>query len=183
MKPSVRGAVVPFVGVLFPAVWYLNRDVASVHHPPFDPSPLVIALGFGAALVGAAAFAALASVVVSVRFHDRNAADSWLGRVFLPDRRTLAVFAVLTVGLIGWALAEMAGIGPGWLATALDPVFYLAVVPLLLLAPLAIHSYPVVVVGLALSAVWLSALSALIAAGLEYCRSNSNPGAGNGHGA
>ncbi|MCU4972597.1 hypothetical protein OB955_07570 [Halobacteria archaeon AArc-m2/3/4] len=164
MGDFARGLVVPFFAALFPAVWYINRDVASEHHSP-EPSTSNIVLSIVAALVGAVVIAVVGSLVV--RALCRDADRPWLRRVLVPDRRSLAVYGVLILGLLGWSLTEMAGLGPSWLSAVLEPVFYLAAVPLLLLGPIAIHSYPAVVLGLALSAIWLSILSTVVAGVLE----------------
>lgn len=162
MTRFTRGLVVPFFAAFFPAVWYVNRDVASEHHPPTDPTSETVAMALVVALIGAVAVAVVASLVIDRTLRESNAPR--LRRVLVPDRRPLAVYAAFVAGLLAWSLAEMVGVGPPVLATVLSPVFFVSVVPLVVLAPLAIHSYPAVIVGLALSAVWLAVLSTLVVA-------------------
>ncbi|ADD05646.1 uncharacterized protein Nmag_2077 [Natrialba magadii ATCC 43099] len=159
MNDFVRAMVVPFFMALFPAVWFVNRNLTTAQLPPtVEPSAGLILLGLAGAVVGSAAVAAL---LAAVGRNQSVAAEElpFRQRVFQPDTASLTVFLAL-VGLCAlWALVAFAGIGPAILGDALTFVMLLPGLPLLVLAPLAIHSAVATTVGLVACALWLSVLS------------------------
>ncbi|AFZ72913.1 hypothetical protein [Natronobacterium gregoryi] len=159
MNEFVRAMVVPFFMALFPAVWFVNRNLTTAQLPPtVEPSAGLILLGLAGSVVGSAAVAALLAFVG----RDRSVPSEELPyrqRIFQPDTDALLVFAALVALCAGWALVAFAGIGPAVLGHVLTFAMILPGLPLLVLAPLAIHSTIATIVGLAACALWLSVLS------------------------
>ncbi len=173
MRESVRAMVVPFFMALFPSVWFINRNLTTDRLPPaIEPSTELILLALVGAVVGSAAVAALLAFVGRNRTTAAHELP-YRQRVFQPDTNALAVFLGF-VALCGTrALVEFAGIGPAILGDALTVVMVLLGLPLLVLAPFAIHSALATTVALIACALWLSVLS--VGATELVARRSGNP--------
>lgn len=166
MRPHLRSAIVPFVATLVVLVWYVNRNVAAEALPPqVEPSTELVLGALAGAVVASAAIAAIVAVVLQATLTAQGtdpARDPYRRRVLRPDDTALAIFAVV-VALLGlWSLVALAGIGP---ALPMEVLTFLVAplgLPLLVLAPLAIHFHWALILGLVLSVLWISLLSALL---------------------
>lgn len=160
MRESIRAAIVPFFTVLFPAVYFVGRNVTTVRHPPrIEPTVWVIGGALVAAAVGAGVVAAVASVPVRTFVGGRK--TTRLGRVLLPDRDALVPFSGFLAVLLAYYLTAAHGLGPDWLVYPLSVAAAPLGLPFLLVAPLAIGSWFWVVLGLMLCPLWLSVVATL----------------------
>ncbi len=158
-----RGIVVPFFAILFPLLWYVNRNLTTDVLPPtVEPSFGLIAAGIAVAVVGAAVGAAITSMLLR-RYDGESASTSRVRRVFVPPPRALRLFlgCMAVIGVIAAIL--FSGGGPEWLRTVLLVAVVPFVVPFVLLAPLAIHSHLATILGLVCIPLWCSLVSTLVA--------------------
>ena len=166
-----RTAVVPFCTIWFPSVHYLTRNLSTASlYPHVEPTASTYARWGLAALalstVIGVATGYLVQRVVVVPSNDTNVPtphpdDPLFWRALLLDGRTLRVYLSF-VGVIGlWAVANVAGVGPGTVAALLTLLVVPFALPILLLAPLAIGSHAAVVVGLGAVAPWTAVLARL----------------------
>lgn len=164
MAPVSRSALVPSLMALFPALWYVNRNVTSVALPP-RVEPTVWTVLFAVAVASVVAAAVGAAVAPIVRRLLDGSSDR-LRRALVPDDRTLLVAFGLLSGVSAYALSALAGVGPPWLATLSLPIAILVGLPFLLLVPLFIEASPlahaVAIAGLAASAFWLAVLATYV---------------------
>lgn len=164
MAPFARAVVVPFFVALFPALWYVNRNVTTaVLLPRVDPTTETIALAVAVAVVGSAAFAAIVAPFVRRLL---AGSSGRLQRALVPDNRTLLVLCGFVCGIATYTLSAIAGIGPSWLATLSLPIAVLVALPFLLLAPFflkaSLIAHTIAVAGLAASALWMAVLATSI---------------------
>ncbi|WIV68387.1 hypothetical protein [Natrialbaceae archaeon AArc-T1-2] len=166
VHPFLRAMVVPSLMALFPALWFVNRNVTTaVLWPHLEPTADVIVGAVVLAVLGALVVGVIGAALVRSVVGDRP--GSFPARVFVPDDRSLGVLAIWLVVIAGWAAVAMVDVGPFWLEYPFWPIVVVAGLPFLVLAPVAIHSWTAVVIGLVACALWLSALSAVLADALE----------------
>ncbi|WP_226481460.1 hypothetical protein [Natrinema amylolyticum] len=164
MNDVLRAAVVPFFAILFPAVWYVNRNFTTAQLPPStEPSVALIAGGLVASIVGSAAFAVAVARVVRRRsdVDDEREAPRYQ-RVFRPDDTSLVVFAVFLSLTFLWAVVTLAGVGPAWVGERLSVPLGLLGLPFVLLFPLGIRFNWAVVLGLVCSVAWMMWLATVL---------------------
>ena len=154
--------VIPFFMALFPAVWYINRNVMTEQLLPYtEPTPDLVVLAITVAIVGSLLIAA----VITFFRDQNNVEDSELRyrqRVFHPDNTALVVFFVFIAVTFVFILTEMVGFGPAWLGAFLQILLIPVAIPLLVLAPLAIQFHWAVIAGLVLCVLWMSLLGNVI---------------------
>ncbi|MCU4752150.1 hypothetical protein OB919_09165 [Halobacteria archaeon AArc-curdl1] len=159
MRQFVRAMIIPFFMALFPAVWYINRNVTTERLPPYtEPTTELVAIAIGIAVFGSIVFAAILA-----RFrHETNTNGPhtlpYRQRIFQPDDTALSVFGLFVSSSFVWALIEMAGFGPPWLGGVLEILLIPVALPLFVLAPLAIQFHWAVILGLVLCVLWMSFL-------------------------
>ncbi|WP_247002810.1 hypothetical protein [Halosolutus gelatinilyticus] len=159
MNRRLRAAVIPFFMALFPAVWYIDRNVLSEQlYPHVEPTAGLIGLAVGAAIVGSAAFAAVLALFRSKTVDDERELP-YRQRVLQPDSTALVVFFGFIVVTLGWALVEVAEIGPSQLGDALSVLLIPLSIPLLVLAPFTIRYHWALILGLVLCVLWMSLLA------------------------
>ena len=135
---------------------------------------LVVSVG-----VGLASGVVLYRTVIEPSADERGVSahqdDSLLWRALLLDARTVRVYlgGVAVIGV--WAVVDLAGLGPESLAALLSFVVLPFGLPLLLVAPLAIGSHVVVIVGYGACAFWLALLARLF---VERVAAVDEPGGG-----
>lgn len=175
---SLRRMVVPFWMAFLPALWYVNRNVLNENLPPaLDPTLALVALAVGAGVAGSLVWAAFVAVV-SRRPESETYRDlPYRQRVFAPDDTALTLFAVFLVIAFGWAFVELADVGPPLLGTVATVLVVPLGLPMVVLLPFAIHFHWAVILGLALSAAWMSLLSVLCS-DLLHRLSNPSPNDG-----
>ncbi|WP_222919733.1 hypothetical protein [Natrinema sp. SYSU A 869] len=164
MIDTLRAAIVPFFIVLFPAVWYVNRNLTTAQLPPStEPSVVLIAGGLGASVVGSAAFAVAVTRAV-YRWSDVDDERELVRyqRIFRPDNTSLAVFAGFISLTFLWAVVVLAGVGPAWVGELLSVPLGLLGLPFVLLLPLGIRFHWAVVLGLVCSVVWMMGLATVL---------------------
>lgn len=164
MASFARALVVPFFVALFPALWYVNRNVTTAVLPPrVDPTTETIALAVAVAVLGSVGVAAVAAPFVQ-RLLDGSSGR--LRRALVPENRTLLAISGLLCGVAAYALSAIAGVGPSWLATLSLPIALLVALPFLFLVPFFIEASPIAhtiaVAGLAASALWMAVLATSI---------------------
>ncbi len=164
MEQHVRSAVIPFVMLLVPAVWYINRNVTTERLPPYtEPTAGLVAGALGLAVFGSLLFAAVVVAFVGPRRSEDEPHElPYRRRVFRPDDTALVVFAGFILVSLVWALIGLAGFGPGWLGEPLQILLSPLALPLLVLAPLAIQFHWAVLLGLVLCVLWMSLLATVI---------------------
>lgn len=158
-----REIVVPFFALLFPLLWYVNRNLTTDVLPPtVEPSPELIAVGIAVAVAGATVGAAISSILLR-RYDGESASTSRVRQVLVPPPRALRLFlgCMAIVGAIAAIL--FSGGGPEWLRTMLLIAVVPFAVPFVLLAPLAIHSHLATILGLVCIPLWCSLVSTLVA--------------------
>lgn len=164
VRSFARALVLPFFVTLFPALWYVNRNLTTAVLPPnIEPTTELVLWG----VVGSVLLSLVVSLCVAPITYwiatggERPREKDRFRRVLLPDRRELLVVSVLLVGLLLFALTDLAGFD-----TAVGVIgwpFALAVgLPMLAVAPLAIHSHFFTVFGLTASAVWMIVLGTFV---------------------
>ncbi|WP_245724225.1 hypothetical protein [Natronorubrum texcoconense] len=159
MRRLIRPMVIPFFMALFPAVWYINRNVTTERLPPYtEPTTEVVAIAIGTAVFGSTVFAAVVARFRQQRGETEQYTLPYRQRLFQPDNTALAVFGIFIAVSFVWALIEMAGFGPAWLGELLQISLIPIAIPLVVLAPLAIHFHWAVVLGLVLCVLWMSLL-------------------------
>lgn len=93
MKDFIRAMVVPFFMVLFPAVWYINRNVMTEQLPPYtEPTAELIAFTIGIAVFVSTLFATVFALVRRQHNDDTEHKSPYRQRVFQPDKTALVVF-------------------------------------------------------------------------------------------
>ncbi|WP_440771902.1 hypothetical protein [Natronorubrum sp. DTA28] len=162
MRRLVRTMVIPFFMALFPAVWYINRNVTTERLPPYtEPTTELVAVAIGVAVFGSIVFAAVVALFWQQRSETEQYALPYRQRVFQPDNTALAVFGIFIAVSFVWALIEMAGTGPAWLGELLQIILTPLAIPLVVLAPLAIQFHWAVILGLVLCVLWMSLLGTI----------------------
>lgn len=162
MAATLRAMVVPFFAALFPAVWYVNRNLTTASLPPStEPSLDLLAVGIGVSIAGSAAVA-FVSAFVGRRVTADEQASSRSRRVLQLDDASLVAFAGFVSLAFLWAVVALAGIGPAWLGGLLSVPLALLGLPLVLLSPLAIRFHWAVVLGLIGSVVWMAVLATVL---------------------
>jgi hypothetical protein len=169
MASVSRAAVVPSLVALFPALWYVNRNVTTAALPPrVEPTSGTVVLAVAVASALAAAVGAAAAPIAR-RLHEGS--SDRLSRALVPNDRTLFVACGLLSGVAAYALSAIAGVGPAWLATLSLPVAALVGLPFLLFVPVSLEASPVThagaVAGLAASALWLAVLATYVVDALD----------------
>ncbi len=92
MKEFARAMIVPFFMVLFPAVWFVNRNLTTEQLPPtVEPSAGLILLGLAGSVVGSAAVAAPLAFLGQNRSVPSEDLP-YRQRIFQPDTDALVVF-------------------------------------------------------------------------------------------
>lgn len=153
--------VVPFFAALFPAVWYVNRNLTTASLPPStEPSLELLAVGIGVSIAGSAIIA-FVSAFVSRRVVTDESVPRYR-RVVRLDDASLVTFAGFVSLAFLWAVVALAGIGPAWLGGLLSVPLALLALPFVLLSPLAIRFHWAVVLGLAGSVVWMAVLATVL---------------------
>ena len=154
--------LIPFFIVLFPAVWYINRNIMTEQLPPYtEPTTELVVLSTGVAVFSALV---LAAVVTFFTYQQNTAEPSKLPyrrRVFQPEGMHLALFCLFTALTGLWFLIDIVGIGPSLLGDVLTVLVALLGLPFLIFAPLAIHFHWAVILGLVLCVLWISLLSSI----------------------
>lgn len=162
MKEFVRAMIVPFFAVLFPAVWYINRNVMTEQLYPYtEPTPELLALSLGIAVVCSLVF----SMGVALFRQQRGKKPheiQYRQRVFQPDNTALAVFFSFMWLVFVWALVEMGGIGPSWIRTVLQVLILPFAFPLLILGPFALRWHWAVILGLICCVLWMSVIGIVV---------------------
>ncbi|MXV61396.1 hypothetical protein GS429_04815 [Natronorubrum sp. JWXQ-INN-674] len=154
--------VVPFFVALFPAVWYLNRNLTSERLPPYtEPTTELLLASIGAAIIGSVVFAMVVALITSRRGTNESG-GLYRRRILRPSGPALRVFGLLIAVVFGWALTEFVGVGPLWVEIVFSILVLPLSIPFLLLAPLAIRFHWAVVLGLALCVLWLSLLATVV---------------------
>lgn len=163
MKDFIRRMVIPFFMLLFPAVWYINRNVLTDRLPPrVEPTTDVVALSIGVAVLGSLLFGTAFAVFWRYDDVDMNYKLPYPQRVFQPDTTALGVFSCFIGVTVLWAIFEMGGVGPLWFGDAFYVLLTPIVVPFLVLAPLVIQFHWAVIVGLVFSVLWMSFLATIV---------------------
>lgn len=159
MRRFIRAMVIPFFMALFPAVWYINRNVTTERLPPYtEPTTELVAVATGVAVFGSIVFAAVVALFRHQSSENEQCKLTYRQRVFQPDDTALAVFFMFISIAFVWALIEMGGFGPAWLGELLQLFLAPLALPLLILAPLAIQFHLAVILGLVLCVLWMSLL-------------------------
>lgn len=163
MKETLRGMVIPFFIALFPAVWYINRNLMTEQLPPHtEPTTVLVAFAVGGAVFGSAIFAAVIALVS--RQKPGNVHElPYRYQVRHPNNAALGIFFcfVALSGLL--LLVEAGGLGPTWLGDVLALILVPVILPFLILTPLAIQSHWAVILGLVLCVPWMSLVATVIA--------------------
>lgn len=163
MKDFIRAMVVPFFMLLFPAVWYINRNVMTEQLPPYiEPTTGLVALSIGGAVFSSALFATVFALIQRQTHEGTGQASPYRQRIVQPDTTALRVFFGFISVYFGVALVEIGGIGPSWLGELLYIALVPLGVPLLVLIPFAIHFHWALILGLVLCVLWMSLLSTII---------------------
>lgn len=158
----IRRMIIPFFVPLFPAVWYINRNVMTAQLPPsIEPTVELVALSIGVAVLGSILFAIVFAVLSRQSNGDPEYELSYRQRVVQPDTTALGVFSCFIGLCILLGIFEMGGIGSVWLEEALYVLLAPLSVPLLVLAPLAIRFHWAVIIGLILCVLWMSLLATI----------------------
>lgn len=161
MADILRTMVVPFFAALFPAVWYVNRNLTTTRLPPStEPSPALLAVGIAVSIAGSAVVAFVSAFVARRVVTDES--TSRYRRVLQLDDDSLVAFAGFVSLAFLWAVVTLAGIGPAWLSGLLSVLLALLVLPFILLSPLAIRFHWAVVLGLVGSVVWMAVLATVL---------------------
>ena len=162
MRQFVRAMVIPFFMALFPAVWYINRNLTTARLPPHtEPTTTLVVAAIGIAVFGSLVFAV---IVAQFRRRDSKTPSQpvpYPQRIFQPDTTALVIFGCFVATAFVWALIEMVGFGPAWLGRFLEFLLIPVALPLLVLAPFAIRFHWAVVLGLVLCVLWMSLLGTL----------------------
>ena len=163
MRQFIRAMVVPFFVALFPAVWYINRNVATRGlSPDSDSTTGLVAIALGVAILGSIVFAAVVAFFRDDRRETGQYTVPYRQRVLQPDTTALVVFFIFISVSSVWAVIEMGGVGPAVIGEILQILLLPAAIPLLVLAPLAIQFHWAVIVGLMLCVLWMSLLGNLV---------------------
>lgn len=159
MERFIRAMVIPFFMALFPAVWYINRNVTREQLPPYtEPTTELVTISIGVAVFGSIVFATAVALFSHQSDEKEQYKLTYRQRVFQPDNTALVVFFSFISASFVWALIKMAGVGPVWLGELLQIILTPLAIPLLVLAPLAIQFHWAVILGLALTVLWMSLL-------------------------
>lgn len=178
MREFTRAMVVPFFMVLFPSLWYINRNLTTPVLPPrIEPTPRIITVAVSGAIAGSALFAAVVVFLGAVG----NAVLGDTLRALLPSGRlqralhldtpALVIFFGVFCGVVMWGVAGTVGIG--WLEIVLWPLAVVVLLPLhlavVILYGVGLESldHVLTVAGLVLSAVWLAVLSTAVSEALH----------------
>lgn len=163
MRQFIHAMVIPFFMALFPAVWYVNRNVATEGRSPYtEPTTGLVAVAIGVAVIGSIVFAASMALFRAKCKEKEQYTLPYRQRVFQPDDTALVVFFVFIAVSFVWALIEMGGFGPAFVGDLLQILLIPVAIPLLVLAPLAIQWYLAVIVGLMLCVLWMSLLATAV---------------------
>ncbi|WP_049923159.1 hypothetical protein [Halopiger djelfimassiliensis] len=159
MNDFLRAMIVPFFAALFPAVWYVNRNLTTARLPPkVQPSTALVVAGLAVSVAVAAAIAFVVAVFRRRDVNDERTLPRYQ-RVFQPDDTSLAVFGVCVSLAALWAVVELAGIGPAWLGGILWLLLVPLGLPLVVLSPLAIQFHWALVLALVATVVWMATLA------------------------
>lgn len=152
--------VIPFFIPLFPAVWYLNRNIMTERLPPYiEPTTELLTAAIGVTILGSALFA----VVASLLFHQfgKQSTDelSYFQRVLHPPDTPLRIFLGFIIVILIWGIIEIGGFGPDWVGELLQILLVPLAIPLVILIPFAIHFHWAVILGLVCCVLWMSLLA------------------------
>lgn len=157
MNAFLRAAIVPFCMALFPALWYIGRNLTTERLPPYvQPTTELLAVSVVLAILGAAVVGAILASLGRHGVEDERRLPI-RRRLFQLDERSSRVFVAIVAVFLLWALFAL--FGPPWLEVVAYVVLVPFALPFFVLAPLAIHFHWAVVLGLVLSVVWMSGVS------------------------
>ncbi|WP_436348872.1 hypothetical protein [Natronorubrum sp. FCH18a] len=160
MKKYIHRMIIPFFMILFPAVWYINRNVMTEQLPPHtEPTTELVAVSIGVAVLGSTLFATIFVFLRRQSNADTVHELTYRQRVFQPDKTALEVFSCFIAVSFLWTIFEMGGVGPSWLAEPLYVLLAPIGIPLVVLAPLAIRFHWAVILGLIFCVLWMSLLA------------------------
>ena len=159
MKERFRAMVVPFFMVLFPALWYLNRNILSEQlYPYIEPTLELVTIYLGVSVLGSVVFATVFAVFRQRDFEDEREL-TYGQRVFQPDQTAIVIFLLFVFLTFVLGLIEQFEIGPSWIGDLLPLLLVPLGLPMLVLAPLAIAFHWAVILGLVLCVLWMSLLA------------------------
>ena len=168
MRQLIRTMVVPFFIPLFPAVWYLNRNIMSERLPPYiEPTTELLTTAVGAATLGSMMFAVVAAMLLHQYGTQSTDELSYRQRILHPPDTSLMTFLSFISVILIWGINEIGGLGPAWVGEILQILLVPLAIPLLALAPFAIQFHWAVVLGLVLSVLWISFLANVLSDILE----------------
>lgn len=92
-RSFVHALVVPFFMVLFPAVWYINRNLTTEELPPhIKPSTELVAVAIGVSVLGSIVFATVIALFTRESGESKQQTLPYRQRIFQPDSTALTVF-------------------------------------------------------------------------------------------
>ena len=152
--------IVPFFMPLFPAIWYINRNLLTEQLQPYtEPNTELLATAVGITGLVCILFAAVVSISINHGGEQRTDELPYRLRVFKPTNTSLILFLSFMFIILIWGIIEIGGLGPMWVGDLLQILLVPLAIPLVVLAPLAIQFHWAVVLGLVLCVLWMSFLA------------------------
>lgn len=152
--------VVPFFIPLFPAIWYINRNLLTEQLPPYtEPTTELLVSAVGVSILGSILFATVVTAFIHRWSNQSDDHVPYRLRLFTPNSTALVLFLSFMFVVLIWGIIEIGNLGPAWVGELLQILLIPLAVPLVVLAPFTIQFHWAVIFGLVLCVLWMSFLA------------------------